>query len=222
VNEWGRRFGCLLLLLLWLIIMSLPLLTVVLVRQGQIQVGRPESSQVRLFLLQERQVEGVGLEWSRPRRQEPGCRQTSVIYFMWRGQGENVRFVTCPAAVNPAVPGTGPAGFVPAGIVPALSRGHCARALIQLLTGDRGRPHAAFLAVSSNYGQGGSGGRDLVYSPRSPFRLSRPGDGRKRARRRGDKAAKAGIRLAQGNAARSCPHRNVCMIGIAATQHLFC
>jgi hypothetical protein len=99
--------------------MSLPLLTVVLVRQGQIQVGRPESSQVRLFLLQERQVEGVGLEWSRPRRQEPGCRQTSVIYFMWRGQGENVRFVTCPAAVNPAVPGTGPAGFVPAGIVPA-------------------------------------------------------------------------------------------------------
>jgi hypothetical protein len=102
------------------------------------------------------------------------------------------------------------------------ARGHCARALIQLLTGDRGRPHAAFLAVSSNYGQGGSGGRDLVYSPRSPFRLSRPGDGRKKARRRGDKAAKAGIRLAQGNAARSCPHRNVCMIGIAATQHLFC
>jgi hypothetical protein len=107
--------------------MSLPLLTVVLVRQGQIQVGRPESSQVRLFLLQERQVEGVGLEWSRPRRQEPGCRQTSVIYFMWRGQGENVRFVTCPAAVNPAVPGTGPAGFVPAGIV--CPRSLCPRSL---------------------------------------------------------------------------------------------
>ena len=90
--------------------MSLPLLTAVLARQGQIQVGRPEGSRVRLFLLQERQVEGVGLEWSRPLRQEPGCHRTTVIYFMWRGQGENVRFVTCPAAVNPATPGTVPAG----------------------------------------------------------------------------------------------------------------
>ena len=114
MNQWGRRLGCLLLLLLWLIIMSLPLLTVVLARQGQMQVGRPESSQVRLFLLQERQVEGVGLEWSRPVRQQPGCRRTTVVYFMWRGEGENVRFVTCPAAVNPVTPGTAPAGKMPA------------------------------------------------------------------------------------------------------------
>jgi hypothetical protein len=131
VKQWGRRFGCLLLLLIWLIVMSLPLLTVVVARQGQIQVGRPEGSRVRLFLLQERQVEGVGLELSLPVRQQPGCLRTMVVYFMWRGEGENVRFVTCPAPVNPATPGTAPAaalaasaspaGKMPTGTLPALS-----------------------------------------------------------------------------------------------------
>jgi hypothetical protein len=63
--------------------------------RGQIQLGGQEGAQARIFLLQERNVEGVGVEWSRPLRREPGCRRTAVLYLMWRGQGENVRFTTC-------------------------------------------------------------------------------------------------------------------------------
>jgi hypothetical protein len=83
------------LLLIWLVIMSLPLLSVVLAMRGQIQLGGEEGAQARIFLLQERHVEGVGVEWSRPVRSEPECRRTAVIYFMWRGEGENVRFTSC-------------------------------------------------------------------------------------------------------------------------------
>ena len=100
MREWGRRLGCLLLFLLWLAVMSLPLLSVLLAARGQIQLGSAERTQVRVFLLQERNVEGVGVEWSRPLRREPGCQQTTITYFMWRGPGENVRFKSCEPEAN--------------------------------------------------------------------------------------------------------------------------
>jgi hypothetical protein len=100
MQEWGRRLGCPLLFLLWLIVMSLPLLSIVLAMRGQIQLGGEERTQIRIFLLQQRDVEGVGVEWSRPLRRQPGCRQTTVTYFMWRGQGENARFTTCQPEAN--------------------------------------------------------------------------------------------------------------------------
>jgi hypothetical protein len=100
MREWGRRLGCLLLFLLWLVVMSLPLLSVVLAARGQIQLGGEEGAQARIFLLQERNVEGVGVEWSRPLRREPGCRRTAVLYLMWRGQGENIRFTSCEPEAN--------------------------------------------------------------------------------------------------------------------------
>lgn len=76
--------------------MLFPVVAVVLATQKQIVVGRDQGRQLRLFLLEEREQEGVGIEWTRP--VETGgerCLQTRLTYLMWVGEGENVTFCRC-------------------------------------------------------------------------------------------------------------------------------
>lgn len=89
-----RRVLYFLLLVLWLIIMLCPVFAVVLAARQQIQIGDGPQSHLRIFLLQEPDARGVGVEWARPSA-AAGCAQTSLTYWLWRGEGQNARFCSC-------------------------------------------------------------------------------------------------------------------------------
>lgn len=102
MKRWFRRVVVFLLLLVWLLVMAFPVVAVVLATQKQIEVGGDEGRQVRVFLVQEREQEGVGIEWTRPvagpgagQEAEGGCRETRLVYLMWVGEGENVTYCRC-------------------------------------------------------------------------------------------------------------------------------
>ena len=90
-----RRLAYFLVFLVWLLIMLFPVVAFVLATQGEIMVGKETNSHTRLFLLQEEDTEGVGIEWTRRARESPGCAQTSLIYLMWEGEGENATYCQC-------------------------------------------------------------------------------------------------------------------------------
>jgi hypothetical protein len=92
---WLRRFLYLAIVLLWLLVMSLPTFAFFLAMRGQLQLGSQDGRFVRVFLLQEPDAEGVGVERQRLLREPPGCRQTTVSYWMWVGEAENVSFCQC-------------------------------------------------------------------------------------------------------------------------------
>jgi hypothetical protein len=98
MKRWLRRLFALLLLFVWLLIMLFPVVAVLLATQNQIEVGREQGRHLRLFLLQEREQQGIGIEWSRPAAPpavDTRCRQTRLIYLMWVGEGDNVSYCQC-------------------------------------------------------------------------------------------------------------------------------
>lgn len=108
-KRWPRRLLYLFLVVIWLAIMLFPFLAAVLAIQGQIEVGGNGRSHVRLFLVQQPEAEGVGITWTRPLRAQSDCRQTSLVYIMWRGEGENVSFCECETPEgDPVIPATCP------------------------------------------------------------------------------------------------------------------
>lgn len=93
---WVRRLLYVILVLIWLLVMSFPVVAVVLATQGEIQMSlgqEPLPRQLRLFLIQERGQEGLGVEWTAPA--SDSCSEGHIRYFMWLGQGENAQFCTC-------------------------------------------------------------------------------------------------------------------------------
>lgn len=96
-----RRFLMLLFALFWLALLLLPTLAVVLARNGQIQVGRSEGRHWRLFLLQDAEAEGLGLERGRPVDPPPDapagarCLRVSVGYWLWAGEGQGAAYCQC-------------------------------------------------------------------------------------------------------------------------------
>lgn len=90
-----RRLGCFLIFIVWLIIMSFPVMAFVLATQGQIEIGEQPSRQLRVFLVNEDNNEGVGIQWARRVREPAGCSQTSLNYLMWEGEADNARFCQC-------------------------------------------------------------------------------------------------------------------------------
>lgn len=71
--------------------MSLPIVAFTLAEKRELSLG----DDIRLFLVQEPDAEGVGLEWARPSRQQANCTQTSVTYLLWEGQSENTTYCQC-------------------------------------------------------------------------------------------------------------------------------
>ena len=65
MKGWPRRVLMLVFVLLWLAVMLFPTLAVVLARNGQLQMGDSDGRHWRLFLLQEPDFEGLGLERTR-------------------------------------------------------------------------------------------------------------------------------------------------------------
>lgn len=109
-RRWVRRFGYLVLFLLWLLVMSFPIGAALLATSGQLEVGSETGHHVRLFLVQERRQQGVGLEWTRSGSAD-GCRQGRLLYAMWEGRGEDAHYCTCHDAggsVTYSAPGACP------------------------------------------------------------------------------------------------------------------
>lgn len=109
---WLRRLGYVLIILVWLVVITFPFFAVFLASQGEVRLGEDPQRHVRIFLIQERDLQGVGIERARPLRDTTSCFQTRLSYLMWEGEGENVSFCQCmdPAngAITPAPPGVCP------------------------------------------------------------------------------------------------------------------
>ena len=110
MKRWLRRLVYLLVVIIWLLVMAFPIFAFVLSGRGEMMFGDQAGSHVRLFLLREPDVEGVGVEWTRPYRPQTGCTQTRITYIMWEGQSENTSYCQCfdpqqgtavPAACSP-------------------------------------------------------------------------------------------------------------------------
>jgi hypothetical protein len=95
MRPWVRRLAYLLGILLWLLVLSIPFFMFALAARQQLQIGAAQENHIRLFLIQEKDAEGIGLEIARPEPDNPNCAQTSVRYFMWSGEPENVTFCHC-------------------------------------------------------------------------------------------------------------------------------
>jgi hypothetical protein len=106
MNIWLKRLLIGLLLVVWLVLLISPTLAVVLARNGQLQLGSSDGPHTRLFLLQEADNEGLGLERARPVPAPPGvaesvmCLRTSVRYWMWTEGAENLPADYCQCIDN--------------------------------------------------------------------------------------------------------------------------
>ncbi|MFZ0545946.1 MAG: hypothetical protein WAM60_10940 [Candidatus Promineifilaceae bacterium] len=103
MRRWTRRVGYLLVILLWLILVSFPVVAFLLATNGEIQVG-DSSSGVRLFLLQDPDNQGLVFQWSRPYSRSGAadesvseCTRTTLRYLLWEGDasGQNTDYCQC-------------------------------------------------------------------------------------------------------------------------------
>lgn len=101
MKVWSRRLLIVLFVVFWLILLLLPSLAFVLARNGQVQIGDTDGRYWRLFLLQDTDSEGVGLERAQAVSPPVGspqnivCRMTTVAYWMWSGEGPGVSYCQC-------------------------------------------------------------------------------------------------------------------------------
>jgi hypothetical protein len=101
MKRWVRRLLILIFLLFWLGIMLVPTFAFVLARNGQMQIGDSNDRHWRLFLLQDARTEGLALERARiitlPENAPATarCLKTTVNYWLWSGDGEDVVFCRC-------------------------------------------------------------------------------------------------------------------------------
>jgi hypothetical protein len=95
MKRWLRRLGYFIIVIIWLLVMAFPIFAFTLAGRGQLTFGDTDGSHVRLFLLREPNVEGVGVEWTRPYRSQSNCTRTSVGYILWQGHSENTSYCQC-------------------------------------------------------------------------------------------------------------------------------
>lgn len=91
-----RRLLYLIIILVWLLIMSFPVVALMLATQQQIELGNDVHNHIRIFLVQGSDAQGVGFEWARPiSTNSQSCATTSVTYFLWEGTAEPATFCQC-------------------------------------------------------------------------------------------------------------------------------
>lgn len=119
MRVWLRRLLILLFVLFWLVLILTPTLAFVLARNGQIQLGRAEGRHWRLFLLQDVDTEGLGLERGSPvapplEAPDARCLRTTVDYWLWTGESTPADYCQCvDAATGAATAAVPPACAVP-------------------------------------------------------------------------------------------------------------
>ena len=96
-KQWLKRFGCFLLIILWLMAMIFPTFAFVLAGTGQIELGNEQGTHVRFFMVNEEDASGIGVQMKRPSSGENQCYQNNLIYLLWEGDatGQNSSFCTC-------------------------------------------------------------------------------------------------------------------------------
>lgn len=69
----------------------------ILATRSEIELGVNSGSHIRIFMVQESDLQGVGLEVSRKVRTNPLCLKTNVAFFLWQGASgnQNVSFCQC-------------------------------------------------------------------------------------------------------------------------------
>jgi hypothetical protein len=95
MRRWGRRLVYGLIMLVWLVVMISPAFAFVLAARGELQFGSSSGNQVRFFMIQQADADGVAVEWTRPLRQDNRCLLTTVRYWLWQGEGEPVSSCRC-------------------------------------------------------------------------------------------------------------------------------
>jgi len=92
-----RRLIYFLIVFIWLVLMSLPVMAFVLATQGEIMLGSDDGSNLRLFMINEDAAEGVGMQRVKRAGTDRQCLQTSVRYYLWKGQDNafSTDFCTC-------------------------------------------------------------------------------------------------------------------------------
>lgn len=98
-----RRIGCGVALIIWFAVLLLPTFFFILAVEGDITLRHrgdvPDKHQhplLQVNLLMDADTRGLQLTNSSVDRGEDGlCIDTSVRYFLWQGEGENVRFCDC-------------------------------------------------------------------------------------------------------------------------------
>ena len=93
-----RRFGYALIVILWLALLSLPILAFILAARGELMIGDDQASNIRLFLINEDVAKGIGFQRvTKADNGSEGCFQTSVKYLLWEGQnpGLNTSYCSC-------------------------------------------------------------------------------------------------------------------------------
>ncbi len=75
--------------------MTIPFFAFSLAARSQLQLGSAEGTHIRLFLIQEKDAEGVGVERVQPVSADSDCTQNSVTYLMWKGDAEDVAYCLC-------------------------------------------------------------------------------------------------------------------------------
>lgn len=99
MKRWLGRGGYIFVFVAWIMLMCFPTFAFVLATRGEIQIGDPNRRNLRLFMLQEEENQGVGLQWTRRQATEENCWLTTVHYLLWQGENTNngydTRFCQC-------------------------------------------------------------------------------------------------------------------------------
>ncbi len=102
------RTGCVVSVLVWLCVMTVPFLALLLAMRGELAWRRGDFVEDRLWLvnaesgLGQGRASGIGYSAMRVVSDRtdaggPVCARTRVYFFMWKGEGENAAFCECYA-----------------------------------------------------------------------------------------------------------------------------
>ena len=94
------RRGCVLGLLAWLCVMSLPVVAFLLAMRGELAWRRGEFVEDRLWLVRDPQANGLAYSASRIVSDQrpvdgPVCVRTQVTFLLWQGRSEALGFCEC-------------------------------------------------------------------------------------------------------------------------------
>jgi hypothetical protein len=100
------RTGCVVSVLVWLCVMTVPFLALLLAMRGELTWRRGEFVEDRLWLVNAEtgigrgSASGIGYSASRVISDDraadgPVCARTSVYFFLWQGKSESVSFCEC-------------------------------------------------------------------------------------------------------------------------------
>jgi hypothetical protein len=112
MKRWFRRLLYLILVVVWLLFMAFPFAAFTLATNGEMLIGGERY--LRLFLVQEVEANGVGIEWRRGLFQPGNCLRTSVAFLMWEGESEGLSYCQCfDPVTNAPLPVAGSACVLP-------------------------------------------------------------------------------------------------------------